>query len=884
MTALAEARADGELALRRPSRAWSPAATACRRRSSRRRWSRRSSTSSPRRTPQQPLHRRHRRRRDAHVAPLGSVVPDRGRRTSSASLFYGLGADGTVGANKNSIKIIGEETDRYAQGYFVYDSKKSGAITISHLRFGPRPIRSAYLVDRAELRRLPPVRVRRQDRRARARRAGRGVPAERAGTPPTRSGTTCRARCRSRSSRRRSASSPSTPTTLAKRRRHGRAHQHDHADLLLRDLRRAAARGGDRAHQEGDREDLRQARPGGRAPELRGGGSGARAPARDPGAGGGERHAHAAAAGLRAGARLRAEGHRGDAGRQGRPAAGERLPGRRHLAGRRPRSGRSATSRSRSRSGTPKICIQCNQCALVCPHAAIRAKVYDAERARPARRRRSSRRRTRATSTRASTTRSRSRPRTAPAATCASTSARPRTGPTRSTRRSTCSRRRRCGRPSAPTTTSSSTCPSSIAPTMTRLDHKSSQFLEPLFEYSGACAGCGETPYLKLLTQLFGDRLLIANATGCSSIYGGNLPTTPYTTNRDGRGPAWSNSLFEDNAEFGFGFRLGARRARRRPRAALVAATRAAARRRPGDGAARRRPVERGGHRGAARARRGAARRSSPAIGRAEARRLETLADYLVKKSVWLVGGDGWAYDIGYGGLDHVLASRRNVNVLVLDTEVYSNTGGQQSKATPLGAAAKFAAAGKAGRQEGPGPAGQQVRPRLRRARRLRRQDGADRAGVPRGRGLPRAVAHHRLQPLHRPRLRHGARRGAAEAGGRLRRLAALPLRSAPARQGRAAAAPRLRSAQGARSPTTCATSRASAWSSAPIPRATRRSSRSRRRPRERRYAVYEQLAGITVPGDSRPKDDGTDAAKPARRRSAWISARPTSGCACRTR
>ncbi|HET6957674.1 MAG TPA: thiamine pyrophosphate-dependent enzyme, partial [Vicinamibacterales bacterium] len=228
---------------------------------------------------------------------------------------------------------------------------------------------------------------------------------------------------------------------------------------------------------------------------------------------------------------------------------------------------------------------------------------------------------------------------------------------------------------------------------LTRIDHKSSQFLEPLFEYSGACAGCGETPYLKLLTQLFGDRLLMANATGCSSIYGGNLPTTPYTTNREGRGPAWSNSLFEDNAEFGFGFRL-----------ALDAHV----------GSARRLVQELGSQIGdglvpalldadqstesgifAQRERVTALRKALAGINSTDARRLETLADYLVKKSVWLIGGDGWAYDIGYGGLDHVLANRRDVNILVMDTEVYSNTGGQQSKATPLGAAAKFAAAGK---------------------------------------------------------------------------------------------------------------------------------------------------------------------------------------------
>ncbi|HSF25473.1 MAG TPA: thiamine pyrophosphate-dependent enzyme, partial [Blastocatellia bacterium] len=226
-----------------------------------------------------------------------------------------------------------------------------------------------------------------------------------------------------------------------------------------------------------------------------------------------------------------------------------------------------------------------------------------------------------------------------------------------------------------------------------RLDHKGSQFLEPLFEYSGACAGCGETPYIKLLTQLFGDRLLMANATGCSSIYGGNLPTTPYTTNRDGRGPAWSNSLFEDNAEFGFGFRLALD--------SHIAAARALVKRLAseiGDTlAGELLNADQGNEVGIAaqRERVKGLRGKLSGLDSPEARRLETLADYLVKKSVWLVGGDGWAYDIGYGGLDHVLANRRDVNVLVLDTEVYSNTGGQQSKSTPLGAAAKFAIAGK---------------------------------------------------------------------------------------------------------------------------------------------------------------------------------------------
>jgi pyruvate-ferredoxin/flavodoxin oxidoreductase len=225
-------------------------------------------------------------------------------------------------------------------------------------------------------------------------------------------------------------------------------------------------------------------------------------------------------------------------------------------------------------------------------------------------------------------------------------------------------------------------------------DVKSTQFLQPLFEYSGACMGCGETPYLKLLSQLFGDRALIANATGCSSIYGGNLPTTPWTADRCGRGPAWANSLFEDNAEFGLGFRL-ANSAQERvarslltPLAADIGETLVrelldASQADEAGIAAQRERVR-------------ALRGRLSTLTDSRARTLELLADFLVKRSIWLVGGDGWAYDIGFGGLDHVLSLGRKVNILVLDTEVYSNTGGQQSKATPLGAAAKFAAAGKA--------------------------------------------------------------------------------------------------------------------------------------------------------------------------------------------
>jgi pyruvate-ferredoxin/flavodoxin oxidoreductase len=225
---------------------------------------------------------------------------------------------------------------------------------------------------------------------------------------------------------------------------------------------------------------------------------------------------------------------------------------------------------------------------------------------------------------------------------------------------------------------------------------KGSQQLRPLFEFSGACAGCGETPYLKVLTQLFGDRMLVANATGCSSIYGGNLPTTPWSTDADGRGPAWSNSLFEDNAEFGAGMRFALDAQADLARTLLedledelginlvIGLIEGMAAR--GDEQIRRQ-----------RLRVEQLRERLARLEGAAARNLEAVADTLVPKSVWIVGGDGWAYEIGFGGLDHVLATGRNVNILVLDTEVYSNTGGQASKATPRGAVAKFAAAGKSG-------------------------------------------------------------------------------------------------------------------------------------------------------------------------------------------
>ena len=222
---------------------------------------------------------------------------------------------------------------------------------------------------------------------------------------------------------------------------------------------------------------------------------------------------------------------------------------------------------------------------------------------------------------------------------------------------------------------------------------KDTQYTIPLFEFSGACAGCGETPYLSLMSKLFGDRALIANATGCSSIYGGNLPTTPWAQNRDGRGPAWSNSLFEDAAEFGFGFRLTCDQ-QARYAAQLVQTLKDDLGAELAEAILNANQQDEAGI-AAQRERVGQLKLKLAGNAKPEALNLLSVADFLIQKSVWIVGGDGWAYDIGYGGLDHVLASGANVNILVLDTEVYSNTGGQASKSTPLGAVAKFAAGGK---------------------------------------------------------------------------------------------------------------------------------------------------------------------------------------------
>jgi pyruvate-ferredoxin/flavodoxin oxidoreductase len=609
---------------------------------------------------------------------------------SMRAVFFGLGADGTVGANKNSIKIIGEETPNWAQGYFVYDSKKSGAITISHLRFGPEPIEAPYLISQASfvgchqysfldrydvlqyaepggvfLLNAPycaddvwdelPWEVQQQIVEKRLRMFVIDAYAvARAADMGTRINTimqTCFFAISGVLPRGEAIAhiKHAIEKTYLKRGDAAVRRNFEAVDATLAHLFEVAVPASPTASRH-----LPALIPE-NAPEFV------------------KRVTAVMLANL--GDRL--------------PVSAFPVDGTWPLGTARWAKPNVATEIPIWDAG---ICIQCNKCALVCPHAAIRVKVY-------------------------------------PEAALAGAPETFKHVPFKSVdlhgeytvqvAPEDCTG---CGLCVVVCPVKDKSTPQHKAIDMApqpplreaervnyafflelpeadraaiKMDVKSTQLLQPLFEYSGACAGCGETPYLKLVTQLFGDRAVIANATGCSSIYGGNLPTTPYTTNRDGRGPAWANSLFEDNAEFGLGIRLSIDQHAGRARAALQhfapplptdlvdALLHADQSTEAGIQAQRARVEELLQFRTDA-----VDSSTAPAAG---------LFDYLVKKSVWIVGGDGWAYDIGYGGLDHVLASGANVNVLVLDTEVYSNTGGQQSKSTPTGAAAKFAVAGKAG-------------------------------------------------------------------------------------------------------------------------------------------------------------------------------------------
>ena len=622
-----------------------------------------------------------------HFDPVFSTESDDVIR----ALFYGLGADGTIGANKNSIKIIGESTANFAQGYFVYDSKKSGSMTVSHLRFGPKPIRSTYLISRANLIAChQPLFLERYDMVSNLVPGGTFL----LNTPHSADVVWSR------------LPRPLQEALLEKKallfvvdankvaRESGMGGRINTimqvcffalSGVLPRDeaiaaikhsIKKTYSKKGDEVVQKNlDAVDNTLAHlyevP---LDNCKLNGSGPLRPAITTDA---PPFVQNVLGKLAAG--------RGDEV----PVSAFPIDG----------TFPTDTARFEKRNLASEIpvwdtaiCIQCMKCVAICPHSAIRAKVYEPDQLSDAPE--------------------------------AFKSADARTPEWKGLRWSL---------QVAPEDCTGCTLCVEVCPAKSKTDpsHKAinmfpqpplrdqerenwnyflrlpeldrrklktsvlrhQQVMEPLFEFSGACSGCGETPYIKLVTQLFGDRAIIANATGCSSIYGGNLPTTPYAKNAEGRGPAWCNSLFEDNAEFGLGFRVSVDKQREFAEELL------------------RKLSPQLGHEFAEailtahqsdesgifdqRERIAVLKRKLQKLNSSEAKLLLALADQLVRKSIWLIGGDGWAYDIDYGGLDHVLASGRDVNALVLDTEVYSNTGGQCSKATPRGAIARFAAGGK---------------------------------------------------------------------------------------------------------------------------------------------------------------------------------------------
>jgi pyruvate-ferredoxin/flavodoxin oxidoreductase len=608
-------------------------------------------------------------------------------------VFWGLGSDGTVGANKNSIKIIGEGTDNYAQGYFVYDSKKSGARTISHLRFGPRPIRSTYLIEEAnfvavhqfgflqrydvlapakkgatlllntpygpdELWHHLPQKVQQQiidleldvytiDAYAVARDLELGV---RINTimqtaffaisnvlPADEAIEKIKEAIRKTYGKRGEAVVRKNFSAVDAAVSH--LHQVEVPDQVSSDI------------------DMQPAVPAA-APDF-----------------------------IQNVTSLMISGHGDELPVSALPVDGTYPTGttqweKRNIALEVP-------------VWDPDVCIQCGKCVMVCPHSVIRSKVVgEAELADAPEGFLTSNARFREF-------------KGDPKQYTLQVSVEDCTGCQLCVEVCPAKNKQQVGRKAINMTPELEVHDKGVRdweyfltlPEVPRSNGlaftnvKNVQLLQPLFEFSGACAGCGETPYLKLVSQLYGDRALIANATGCSSIYGGNMPTTPWAKNSEGRGPAWSNSLFEDNAEFGLGMRITldkqieyaselVNRLRDVIGDELADALLSAEQKSEAEIQEQRARVEQ-------------LRTVLEGDDSTAARDLYSLADKLVKKSMWIVGGDGWAYDIGYGGLDHVLASGRNVNVLVLDTEVYSNTGGQSSKATPLAAVAKFAASGK---------------------------------------------------------------------------------------------------------------------------------------------------------------------------------------------
>jgi pyruvate-ferredoxin/flavodoxin oxidoreductase len=605
------------------------------------------------------------------------------------AVFWGLGADGTVSANKNSIKIIGEETTNYAQGYFVYDSKKAGAMTVSHLRFGPRPIKSTYLIQRANFVAVHQFPFFNQYDVLDAAVEGATLLIN---SPYEDVWEHLPAAVQRVIIAKRLKVYAIDATGVARTSQLGNRINtimqtcffalsgvlpRDEAITKIKEFIRKSygKRGEPVVRQNFAAVDAALAYLKEIAvPETAG-----NAIDREP------------KVPLNAPEFVRNVTAEMMAGR------GDRLP-----VSAFPEDGTYpvGTTRWEKRNiaqdvpvWEPDLCIECGKCVMVCPHSTIRAKVCSENDLKQA-----------PAGFKYMPAKWREFPDklyTIQVAVEDCTGCRLCVEVCPAKDKSNVSRKALNMQPQLPLRASERvnwdyflTLPDLHKNGLIAFNSvKNVQLLQPLFEFSGACAGCGETPYIKLLTQLFGDRAIIANATGCSSIYGGNLPTTPYTTNEEGRGPAWSNSLFEDNAEFGLGMRLALdhqqayardllERLRDEVGASLVNGI-LNTDQSTNDGINIQRELV-------------AALKAKIAAGMSsETRDLLSVADSLVEKSVWIVGGDGWAYDIGYGGLDHVLASGQNVNILVLDTEVYSNTGGQASKATPLGAVAKFASGGK---------------------------------------------------------------------------------------------------------------------------------------------------------------------------------------------
>ncbi|MCB9130295.1 MAG: pyruvate:ferredoxin (flavodoxin) oxidoreductase [Anaerolineales bacterium] len=607
------------------------------------------------------------------------------------ALFYGLGADGTVGANKNSIKIIGEDTPNYAQGHFVYDSKKSGATTVSHLRFGPTEIRQPYLITSANFIAVhQTIFLERYDVLAQA--APGSVFLLNTYVNKDEVWDSLPRVYQEHLIRKNmkfyviDAYDVADKTNMGGRINtimqtcffaiSGVLPEDEAIAAIKQAIKKTYGKRGEKVIQQNYEAVDQTLAHLFRVPVPADVSSTVELPSMVP--------AQAPDFVQKVTAEIMAG--RGD------DLPVSLLP----IDGTYP----SATTQWEKRNialeipiWDPDVCIQCGKCALVCPHATIRIKAYPEEELAGA-----------PESFRSMPYKGKEYPGwmytiQVAAEDCTGCGACVHVCPAKNKREP---RFKAINMEPQPPIRDRERENYDFFLSIPEIDRrnvntrqvKTNQLLQPLFEYSGACAGCGETPYIKLITQLFGDRTIVANATGCSSIYGGNLPTTPYAVNSDGRGPAWSNSLFEDNAEFGLGMRLTLDKRLEyaiellKQNAELIGLELV-------DGLL---TADQSDETGIYDQRQRVAalkQRLASLNGAAGLKQLASLADILVKKTVWIFGGDGWAYDIGYGGLDHVLASGRNINVLVMDTEVYSNTGGQMSKATPRAAVAKFAAAGK---------------------------------------------------------------------------------------------------------------------------------------------------------------------------------------------